>query len=83
MTNFMIFWLWNGKSFGLLSKSQPSQKLNCGPNITGKVTIEEEQWPLDVDLTYKPSSLGASHGKVKPLLATRLIVEHARSFDFT
>ena len=64
----MTFRLCNGKSIGLLPKSEPSHDVKYRPNIAGKVPIEVEQWPLDVDLTYKSLSLGASHREVKPLL---------------
>ena len=67
----MLFQLWNGKSIALLPKSQPSKDLKYGTNIAGKVNIKEEQRPLDADLTYESSSLGASHRKVKPQLALR------------
>ena len=77
--NSMTFRLWKGKSIGLLPKSQPSKDLKDGPNIALKVSIEEEQWPLYVDLTYETSSLCASHRKVESThLAFRRIVENAR-----
>ena len=41
----MTFRLWNGKSNGLLTWSQPSQDLKYGPNIPAKVPIEKQQWP--------------------------------------
>ena len=67
----MTFRIWNGESISLLPKSQPSQDLELALNIAGKLPIEEEQWPLDVDLTYESSSLGTSHREIKPLLAIR------------
>ena len=59
--NSMTFQFWNGKSIGLLPKSQPSYDLKYGYNIAQTVPIEKEQWPLDVDLTYESASLGNQH----------------------
>ena len=80
----MTLWFLNSKSIGLLPQSQPSQDLKFGPNIAGNAPIEEELWPLDVDLTYESlASLGASHREVKPLLALWWLDENARSLALT